>query len=242
MKIILTNDDGIDAPGLESLWESVHGALSGQIAEVIVVAPDRGRSECGHSVTQGRPLVIKQVRPNWYSVDGTPVDCVRVAMTTLMTEPTMVFSGINQGANLGVNLTVSGTFAAAREAAMHQIPAMAVSHYRRQDVPKTWEHCGAWLENTFKEFSNQVQSLRPRSHESSVLWNVNLPAIDPRAEYPTVSWCEVDPHPIPRIAKQEGELVSFDLDFHARPRQTGSDVDRCFAGQLTISKVSPFVS
>ncbi|MGB7343986.1 MAG: 5'/3'-nucleotidase SurE [Pirellulaceae bacterium] len=244
MKIILTNDDGIDAPGLEALWSSVQNALSDQSPEIIVVAPDRGRSECGHSVTQGRPLVIKQVKPSWYSVDGTPVDCVRVAMTTLMKEPTLVFSGINQGANLGVNLTVSGTFAAAREAALHNIPAVAISHYRRPDVPKNWAHCSDWLATTLSEFA---ATARMSNSQTSPLWNVNLPATNvaegnEHAVFPTIQWCHVDRCPIPRQARQDGEMVSFDLDFHSRPREVGSDVDHCFAGQMTISKVSPYFS
>jgi 5'-nucleotidase len=242
MKIILTNDDGIDAPGLRSLWESVHDALQEHSPEIIVVAPDRGRSECSHSVTQSRPLVIKSTEPQWYSVDGTPVDCVRVATHVLMPEPTMVLSGINQGANLGVNLTVSGTFAAAREAAMTGSPAMAISHYRRPDVPKSWEHCSNWLSSTLKEFVKVAQQSPMTSAQGSPLWNVNLPAIKNASATPPITRCSVDPCPIPRQAKMKGEEVSFELDFHGRPRQKGTDVDLCFDGQITISEVSPFIS
>ncbi len=242
MKIILTNDDGIDAPGLQALWDSVQYALAEHSPEIMVVAPDRGRSECGHSVTQDRPLVIQCVEPNWYSVDGTPVDCVRVAMTTLMPEPTMLISGINQGANLGVNLFVSGTFAAAREAALHKIPAASISQYRRPDVPKTWDHCRDWLATILGELANNAKSV---DDQKSLLWNINLPAthaikVDEHPPMPPIQWCPVDRCPIPRHAKREGDSVTFDLDFHGRPRQSGSDVDHCFSGQMTISKVSPF--
>jgi 5'-nucleotidase len=242
MKIILTNDDGIEAPGLQSLWQSVHDALADQSLEIIVVAPDRGRSECSHSVTQSRPLVIKSVKPQWYSVDGTPVDCVRVATHTLIQSPTMVLSGINQGANLGVNLTVSGTFAAAREAAMTGIPAMAISQYRRPDVPKTWEHCSDWLSSTLIEFALIAQQIPLASQRSRPLWNVNLPAIENSPTVPPIRRCAVDPCPIPRTATTKEGEVSFELDFHGRPRHEGTDVDLCFNGQITISEVSPFIN
>ena len=80
MRVLLTNDDGIDAPGLSTLHDAVLRCWGDSI-DVFVVAPHRGRSECGHSVTTGRPLKFEEVRPGWISVDGTPVDCVRAALT-----------------------------------------------------------------------------------------------------------------------------------------------------------------
>ena len=235
MRILLTNDDGIDAPGLAALAQSVQLTFADAQCEIFVVAPDRGRSECSHSVTGDRPLVLKEVKENWFSVDGTPVDCVRVALTTLMPSPTFVLSGINAGANLGVNLMVSGTFAAAREAAVHQVSAMAISHYRRPDVPKTWDHTHRWLQSMLHTFAKHVETNR----DKTTLWNLNLPAIDPNSETPLVKWCEVDQCPIERKSKQDGELVSFELDFHKRARVVGTDVDLCFSGFTTVSDVAP---
>lgn len=82
MRLLLTNDDGVDADGLQALHDSVRQCF-GEAVEIVVVAPDRGRSECGHSVTTGRALQIEQIRPDWMSVDGTPVDCVRAALGLL---------------------------------------------------------------------------------------------------------------------------------------------------------------
>lgn len=247
MKILITNDDGIDAPGIQALWDCASTLLADHSPEIFVVAPDRGRSECSHSVTSG-PLKLNCVRPNWYSLNGTPVDCVRVAMTTLVPDPVMVFSGINAGANLGVNLMVSGTYAAARETVVHGVPAMAISHYRRPDIPKTWDHAVRWLGPTMQQFAATAQSYTDKygagikehipSNQPAPLWNVNLPAIDPLSEPPPVVECEVDRCPIERCASREGDIVSFELDFHGRPRSEGTDVDRCFAGCLTISKLS----
>jgi 5'-nucleotidase len=162
---------------------------------------------------------------------------VRVALAELVGDVDVVFSGINAGANLGVDLMVSGTFAAAREAALHDIAAMAVSHYRRPDVPKTWDHTADWLGPTLATFRQHLRSRR-RNKE---IWNVNLPAIDPNGCVPDAEFCEVDASPISRVAKRDGRSVRFESDFHARPREFGKDVDRCFSGKLTISRLSPLL-
>ena len=99
MRVLLTNDDGIEADGLLALHKSVQQCFGNDV-EIMVVAPDRGRSECGHSVTTNRALKINQLRPGWLAVDGTPVDCVRAAFGSLQQEFDLVFSGVNAGANL----------------------------------------------------------------------------------------------------------------------------------------------
>lgn len=246
LNILLTNDDGIDAPGIQALAVSVKHALElhrpEQPHQIIVVAPDRCRSECGHSIETSRPLTLTTVRENWHSVDGTPVDCIRVARYAMGIQPDVVFSGINAGANLGVNLMVSGTFAAAREASLLGIPAMAASHYRHPQIPKTWEHTPQWLAQTIGEFLTMVIDQRSDSTDplwAAPLWNVNLPAIDPNPrKVPPVVHCEVDRCPIDRTGTvgEEGK-IQFELDFHARPREQGRDVQHCFDGQITVSKI-----
>jgi 5'-nucleotidase len=127
MKILLTNDDGIHAPGLWALYR----ALTEQ-NEVRVVAPDRERSAVGHGITLHQPIRSQKVRVNGgqpgIAVSGTPADCVKLGLAELLERsPELVVSGINPGANVGVNVSYSGTVAAAKEAAMAGIPAMAVS-------------------------------------------------------------------------------------------------------------------
>ena len=127
MRILLTNDDGIHAPGL---WDLFH-ALS-ERNEVVVIAPDRERSAVGHGITLHQPIRSQVLQVNGSqtgtAVDGTPADCVKLGLAELLeTPPEMVVSGINPGANVGVNVSYSGTVAAAKEAAMAGIPAMAVS-------------------------------------------------------------------------------------------------------------------
>lgn len=127
MHILLTNDDGIHAPGL---WALFH-ALARQ-HRVQVVAPDRERSAVGHGITLHHPIRSRVTRinasQNGFAVDGTPADCVKLGLAELLeTPPDLVVSGINPGANVGINVNYSGTVAAAKEAAMAGIPAMAVS-------------------------------------------------------------------------------------------------------------------
>ncbi|PAY16531.1 5'/3'-nucleotidase SurE [Rhodopirellula sp. SM50] len=242
LKILLTNDDGIDAPGIHALYDSVRHAIQvhrpNETVEIIAVAPDRCRSECGHSIVTTHPLTVTTVRENWHSVNGTPVDCIRVAHYAMDFKPDIVFSGINAGANLGVNLMISGTFAAAREASLLGIPALAASHYRRPDVPRTWDHTPTWLESTIGDFFRAAIDA-PADRHPPPLWNVNLPAVTPDADLrPDIIECEVDRCPIDRTGTIEpGGRVRFQLDFHARPREQGRDVQHCFDGRITVSKL-----
>lgn len=245
MKILLTNDDGVDAEGLDALFRSVSHALDAELGdrdyEIIVVAPDRCRSECGHSLETRHALSLKTIRPGWHSLNGTPVDCIRVAVYAMGLRPDMVFSGINAGANLGVNLMVSGTFAAAREASLLGIPALAASHYRRPDVPRTWDHTPSWLSETIGDFVNTIDGRDKSQYETAPLWNVNLPAIEPRVDsIPVRVHCSVDRCPIDRSGLVEpGGRIQFDLDFHGRARENDSDVAHCFDGKITLSAIDP---
>ncbi|MCK4602916.1 MAG: 5'/3'-nucleotidase SurE, partial [Phycisphaerae bacterium] len=129
MRILLSNDDGILAPGLAALHEAV-----ADVGEISIVAPDTSQSAAGHGITFRHPLTVRRMRIGGagglagISVDGRPADCVRLAIRNLLPErPDLVLSGINAGANIGVNVFYSGTVAAAAEAAMFNIPAVALS-------------------------------------------------------------------------------------------------------------------
>jgi 5'-nucleotidase len=123
MRILLSNDDGYFAPGLACLADALR-----PLAEVKVVAPERDRSGASNSLTLTTPLRVKQAANGFYFVDGTPTDCVHLAITGLMDqEPDMVIAGINHGANLGDDVIYSGTVAAAMEGRFLGLPAIAVS-------------------------------------------------------------------------------------------------------------------
>ncbi|MBK5274563.1 MAG: 5'/3'-nucleotidase SurE [Desulfuromonadales bacterium] len=123
MHIMVTNDDGIHAPGILALAEALR-----ELGTVTVVAPDRERSAAGHSLTLHSPLRVFELREGFFAVDGTPTDCVNMGIHSLLTvRPDLVVSGINHGPNLGDDITYSGTVAAAMEANLMGIPAIAVS-------------------------------------------------------------------------------------------------------------------
>jgi len=127
MQILLTNDDGIFAPGLAAIYKELV-----RLGDVAVVAPSDSQSGMGHSVTVTEPLLCNKVDINGqftgYSVAGSPADCVKLAIMQLLTKPIdLVVSGINSGANVGVNVYYSGTVAAAMEAAFFKVPAVAIS-------------------------------------------------------------------------------------------------------------------
>ena len=172
MRILLTNDDGIYAPGLRALR---HELL--KIGEVIVVAPATEQSAVGHSITLLTPLLTQEVfdengkRFGW-AVEGKPADCVKLALTELLTEPPdLVVSGINAGSNAGINCIYSGTVAAAIEGAFFNITSVAVSLEYDKPVNLRFPRAA--------ELSlNVIRQLLERRPPRASLFNVNLPSLD----------------------------------------------------------------
>ena len=228
MHLLVTNDDGITAPGLQSLVLAIQQTLPAGCTWT-VVAPDSQRSECGHSVTNRRPLRIIQHAENYFAVDGTPVDCVRLAIETLLPRIDLVLAGVNDGGNLGVDLLVSGTFAAAREAFLRGISAAAISHVRHPDHPRSWQHVPNWIAAVLEKCWDDC-------HQQAFLRNINLPA-DPTIELPKRVACPIDDLPL-TVSYQRKHDGSFQtqMDYQQRPRRKGSDVDFCFSGFLTWSE------
>src|SRR3954454_1401289 len=126
--ILITNDDGVLAPGIRAVADALR-----TFAEVVVAAPDRERSAASHSISLDRPLRVDEVEAGVFAIDGTPVDCVYLALLHLVPRrPALVVSGINHGFNLGSDIFYSGTVAGAVEAALRDTPAIAVSlEFRR---------------------------------------------------------------------------------------------------------------
>jgi 5'-nucleotidase len=127
LKILVSNDDGIDSPGIAALVKSLK-----EIADVTVVAPQNEQSAVGHAITMKIPLRVTPYYKNGdffgYAVDGTPADCVKMGIRNIMKEPPdLVISGINNGSNTAINIIYSGTVSAAREAAIMEVPAAAIS-------------------------------------------------------------------------------------------------------------------
>lgn len=120
---LLTNDDGIHSPGLEALVQTL-----GHLGECMVIAPDRDNSAVSHSLTMNRPLRVMKLKDNYYSLNGTPTDCVAIGLKKIIDrKPDILVSGINPGPNLGDDISYSGTVSAAVEGTMYGIPSLAVS-------------------------------------------------------------------------------------------------------------------
>ena len=130
--ILLTNDDGIQAEGLRALASALEG-----MGTIGVVAPSREQSGAAQSLTLRQPIISHQISEREWAVEGTPADCIIVALHKLLPErPDLVISGINHGANLGENVYYSGTVGAAREAAIHHLPAVAMSLVSKSKTPR----------------------------------------------------------------------------------------------------------
>lgn len=164
MRILLTNDDGIHAPGLRLLAE-----VAADFGEVWVVAPDTERSGSSHAITLFRPLRLREVSERWYACDGTPTDCVYLGLHQLELAPDLVLSGVNPGPNLAHDVLYSGTVSGALEGAHWGIPAIAFSHFASDEalLPRLHPVLGPLLEQLIPQAKALGQTL-----------NVNLPAAD----------------------------------------------------------------
>lgn len=168
MHILLSNDDGYAAPGLRALAD----ALS-PLAKITVVAPERNRSGASNSLTLERPLRASEAENGFIRVDGTPTDCVHLAITGLLdSEPDMVFAGINHGANLGDDVIYSGTVAAATEGRFLGLPAVAIS---------LAAHNPQHFETAARVAVELLERIRKNPLPADTILNVNVPDI-PLAE------------------------------------------------------------
>ncbi len=179
MRVLLTNDDGIAAPGLQAARRALR-EINGVSVEVI--APDRNRSATARSITTRQPLTVEEIEfddgDKGYAVDGTPVDCVRFAEVGLLGgRPDLIVSGINHGANLGDDITYSGTVAAALEGIVLGIPAVALS----QQSSRGLGYVSGRFDFTFAAAFTAalVRKLQAETMPEATLINVNLPACEP---------------------------------------------------------------
>lgn len=168
MLILLTNDDGIQSPGLQALAEQVSS-----LGRVVVVAPDRERSAIGHALTLHHPLRSQVWAEDWWAIDGTPTDCVSLGIHGLLKSvPDLVISGINKGGNMGDDLTYSGTVAAAMEATLMGVPAFAVSL-----VEAPYDHQSfVWAGRVA---ARVAETIREHGLPADTFLNVNVPVGEP---------------------------------------------------------------
>lgn len=228
MKILLTNDDGIDAPGLALLREIV-----ARHAEPVVVAPDRHLSGCGHRVITDEDLILDEVGPNRFSLSGTPADCVRIGLLHVVPEATWVLSGVNDGGNLGVDTYLSGTVAGAREAALFGRPAVALSQYRKGKGDKNWQSLAEPLHRV-------LEAMLADPPGAGAIWNINFPAVEDLTAASRTVRCPLEPGHLPVRYESAENRFRYRGVYADRPRRPGSDVDVCFSGDIAVTRLRLF--
>jgi 5'-nucleotidase len=223
MALILTNDDGIDAPGIKALQKALRQTT-------MIVAPQDHLSGCGHQVTTGKPIPVEQRSEATYAVGGTPADCTRLAIAHLSPEVEWVLSGINAGGNLGVDVHISGTVAAVREAAILGVRGIAISHWIKRPLLIDWEVATV---RTARVLEKLMAEDLPPGH----FWNVNLPHLEPDAPEPEIIFCEASIDPLPVNYRQEGDTYHYEGRYGDRDRAPNTDVDVCFSGNIAVTRL-----
>ena len=226
MKVILTNDDGIEAPGLKALETALKG-----VGKTIIVAPADAQSGVGHRVTTHEPIAVDVVRKDWFRVAGTPADCARIALTEIAPDASWLVSGINRGGNLGADIYTSGTVAAAREAALLGFHSIAVSHYVAKGREVDWEAA-------VRRAGPLLSKLLAADRAKGAFWNVNLPHPKETDPEPTVVHCALDTRPLGVSYRREGNALIYQGEYHRRPRQRGRDVDVCLNGNIAVTQIT----
>jgi 5'-nucleotidase len=180
MRILLSNDDGYFAPGLAALADALR-----ELTDITVVAPERDRSGASNSLTLDRPLLLRQAPSGFYYVNGTPTDCVHLAVTGMLDHlPDMVISGINHGANMGDDTIYSGTVAAATEGYLLGIPSIAVS---------LASHNAQHFDTAARVVADLVRRIQAQPPTEPMLLNVNVP---------DCAWDELDSISVTRLGKR----------------------------------------
>jgi len=228
MKFLLSNDDGIDAPGLAALAEA-----AAAFGELVTVAPAGPQSGMSHTVTWDNRVRLEQRAPDRFAVHGTPADCARLGLLRAAPDANWVLSGINHGGNLGADIYYSGTVAAVRESVLHGWPGIAFSHYLKSKEID-WLRVSRWTSQVLAE-------LLPRPTEPGLIYNVNFPHLTPEDPEPEMVFCPLDPNPLPLSYRHEDEDHHiYDGIYTSRLRSPGTDVDVCFGGAISVTEIRLF--
>ncbi|MFL6674326.1 MAG: 5'/3'-nucleotidase SurE [Massilia sp.] len=225
MRILISNDDGYLAPGINALADALAA-----VADIVVVAPDSNRSGASNSLSLDRPLSVQKAGNGFYFVNGTPTDCVHVALTGMLDfRPDLVVSGINNGQNMGDDTLYSGTVAAATEAYLFGIPAIAFSQ-----VNFGWEHLDAAA-----RVARDIVLRRFDSLPSPYLLNVNIPNL-PYEQLRTVSATRLgrrhQAEPVIRALDPRGrEIFWIGAPGACRDAGEGTDFHATSQGQVSVT-------
>ena len=239
MRFLITNDDGFDAPGLAALYQSLL-----PLGDVTVVAPATCHSSKGHAVDTKNAIRVERRHVEPFGdiriVNSSPADCVRVGLRHLMkSPPDFVLAGINPGANLGVDLFYSGTAAAAREAALLGVPAIALSRLLNGNFPVDWDVLSKHVTRVVRRIVEPEYRL-PIGH----FWNINFPTVA-EENYPgemTLVPHGIEPHAVAfKVVEQAAdfEILEYSALYRDRGRSEQCDVHHVFEQRITATPVGP---
>jgi len=239
MKYLITNDDGIEAPGIRALAKA-----ASRFGEVVVVAPEEAHSGCGHRVTTDQPISVREYSRDWWAIGGTPADCTRAGLREIAADCDWVLAGVNAGANLGVDVFMSGTVAAVREGALLGRPGIAFSHYRAAAGAFDWDFA---VETAVRA----MERIFADDTDAGCFWNVNLPDLSVASSEMSRDSAENPPVQIPRLIDSsvgrqhlpvdfvsEGGSLSYRGVYQDRPRDAGDDIHTCFGGDVAVTRMS----
>ena len=239
MKFLITNDDGISAPGIRALAQA-----ASRFGDIVVVAPEEAHSGCGHRVTTDQPISMREYEAGWWAIGGTPADCTRVGIREIAADCDWVLAGVNAGANLGVDIFMSGTVAAVREGALLGRPGIAFSHYRASGGTFDWDYAAGVAERV-------LARILADTTDKGFFWNVNLPDLSTElagsrnervdssnGHHPQLVECPVGRGHLPVEFVSDQGWLTYRGVYQDRPREAGGDVDVCFGGNVAITRLS----
>ncbi len=245
MKILITNDDGISAPGLSELHE-IAVALAGSEDKVWTIAPAMEQSGVGHCVSYTTPMMLMKMSPRRYAIEGTPADCVLAGIHELLSDapPDLILSGVNRGNNSADNALYSGTLGAAMEGALQNIPAIALSQYYgpgNRDLADTFEAARQHGLTVIK----RILSAAPRNtSEYALFYNVNFPPVAAEA----VKGIKVTPQgsrpdghfrTIPQNSPSGRRYLWLSSGAQQTPSAPGSDAHVNLQGYISVTPMRP---
>lgn len=230
MNLLITNDDGYGTNGLNCLIDAAK-----DFGDVWVVAPAEPQSGVSHRLTRSGTLKLTKISDRNFTLGGTPVDCSRIALSQLKVDFDWVLSGVNHGANLGADTFISGTLAAAREAVIFGVPAIAFSQYRSQFMEPNFD----WRPARY--FTGKlIDHLVNAEHEDIPLVNVNFPDLCGSESWQDVSIqeCRLDINPLPPSYEKVSENeFRYSGKYTDRQRSPGCDVELCLGGSVTVTRL-----
>ncbi|MFK7822117.1 MAG: 5'/3'-nucleotidase SurE [Planctomycetaceae bacterium] len=230
MRILITNDDGYDAPGLVALYKA-----ASQLGDVFVAPPAECHSSKGHAVcTKSIMRVTEHDVPEIgkvHAIHSSPADCVRIALELMPEPPDLVLAGINPGANLGVDVYYSGTVAAAREAAILGFRAVAVSTYMRADIELSWP-------DKTQLTVECLPKLLDVSTSPGQFWNLNFPAVQPGGKTGPLKFTRQSTEPqgvAYEPCPDTPNGFQFTGNYQQRPAAQDADVQAVFGGAISAT-------